>query len=531
MKYTMHFTLTLLRAISLFLIVIIGFTPISFAENVGDSLNVGIMSVSTTQLYPLMPVERDIINVYNLVYESLLVIDDYGMPSPYLAKSFDMSGGGNTIKFDIRDDVMFSDGRKLTAYDIAASGNYILETANNPESPDKGYYSTMAYNIKSFTADSETSLTVQTKRPYFMSLYSLTFPVVPADSLQIDNPVGSGPYIVDDFQPGNHIWLKSNEQWWKEKPSVKNILVSFYQNNKKLISDYEYGRLDSAVTRSIAAAQYKNGVGNLSIPYRTNQLELLMINNSEYRLRDPEARRAIMKAIDVDLLINRVFMGRASRAYTPFPSSSFMFHDLEQEYQHSVEEAKQILKNLGWEDTDDDGVLDKLDEENKLARFVVGLKVYEDPENDVRLETANRIKAMLEQLKIAVNVELVSMAKAEESLLAHSFDMALIAVRVDEAFDPGFMLISSNAKAGNYGRYRSKQMDKLFENYRSKTDPSELAYTAAEIQKQFTIDMPFIPLYYRMGSILTRKVFTTVRDIRETDVFRGIESFGNQNKR
>lgn len=526
MKYTMRFTLR--KAISLIFVLLLGFMPTSYAENVGDSLNVGIMCTNTTQLHPLMPVDRDIINVYNLVYESLIVIDDSGMPTPYLAKSFDMSGGGNTIKFEIRDDVFFSDGRQLTAYDIAASGNHILETANNDEVTNKGYYSMMALNIKSFNAENETVLNVQTRRPYFMSLYSLTFPVVPADSIETENPPGSGAYIVDDFQPGDHIWLKANEKWWKERPSVKNILFNFYQNNKKLISDYEYGRLDTAITRSIAAAQYKNGIGSLSIPYRTNQLEMIVLNNSEYRLKDVEARRAIMKAIDVDMLINRVYMGRASRAYTPFPSGSFMFYDLEQEYLYNLEEARQILTNLGWEDTDEDGVLDKLDEENKLARFVLRLIVYEDPENDVRLDTANRIKAMLEQLKIQVNVELVSMEKAQESLVAHSFDMALIAVRLDEAFDPGFLLMSSNGKMGNYGRYRSKEMDKLFENYRTKTDPSELAYTAAEIQKKFTEDMPFIPLYYRMGSILTRKVFTTVRDIRETEVFRGIESFGNQ---
>lgn len=521
MQYTMRFTSMVCRIISLLLAL---FCSFAMAENVGDNLDVGIISSKTTQIYPLMPVERDIINVYSLVYESLITIDDHGMPAPYLAKSFDMSGG-NTLKFEIRDDVYFSDGRQLTAHDIAACGNYIIEKALDENASCQGYYSLLASNIKHFNADSDFSLSVQTIRPYFISLFSLDFPVVPADSIDTANPPGSGPYIIDKFQPGTYIWLKANEKWWKHRPSVKTMFINFYQSNKKLISDYEYGRLDTVITRSIAAAQYKSGIGSLSIPYRTNQLEMLVLNNSEYRLKDIDARRAIMKAIDVDLLINRIYMGRAARAFTPFPTSSFMYHDLEQYYQYNLEEAKQLLSNLGWEDTDEDGVLDKIDEKGNLARFVLRLLVYEDPENDVRLETANRIKSMLESLKIAVNIQQVSMPKATESLLAHSFDMALVAVQTDDAFDPGFLLISSNGKMGNYGRYRSKEMDKLFENYRSKSNPSELVFAAAQIQQKFTEDIPFIPLYYRTGSILTRRVFTTVRDIRENEVFRGIESY------
>lgn len=495
------------------------------AESVKDSLNVGMISTKTTRLLPLLPEERDIISLYSLVYESLLVVGDNGLPEPYLAKDFKFTGGGNSIKVELRDNLVFSDGRRLTAYDVAASGNYILQRANNEENLDKGHYRLMAYNIKSFAATSETELVVTTARPYFMSLYSLIFPVLPQDRLDAENPPGSGPYVVDKFEPGSSMWLKVNEQWWKQKPQVKSIFVNFYQNSKKMVSDFEYGRLDTVITRSLAAAQYKSGVGVLSMPYRTNQLETLLINNNEYRLKDVEARKAIMKAIDVNLIMNRVFIGRVSRACTPFPSSSVLNADLDEYYQYNLEEARSLLASLGWEDTDEDGVLDKIDENGKLARFVLRLLVYEDPENDVRYETANRIRNMLEKLKISVRIELKDIAKVQEDLVSQSFDLALVAFQLDEAFDPGFLLISTNAKLGNYGRYKSSDMDILMSAYRTEYDLSEIAYTAQLIQQRFTEDMPFIPLFYRAGSILTRKVFTNVRDIRENEVFRGIESF------
>ena len=46
------------------------------------------------------------------------------------------------------------------------------------------------------------------------------------------------------------------------------------------------------------------------------------------------------------------------------------------------------------------------------------------------------------------------------------------------------------------------------------------------IQQQFAIDVPLICLFYRTGSVLTRKMYTTVRNIREFELLRGIEAFG-----
>ncbi len=523
MQYTKN---SFLKRLSAVLLALLLGLPLVFvqAETVKDSLSVGIISSKTTKLMPLLPEDRDFVSLYGLVYESLLRIGDNGLPEPYLAKDID-NVGGNTLNFEIRDDVSFSNGQKLTAYDIAASGNFILERAKNEEGLPQGHYSLMRYNIKSFQATSETQLTVLTERPYFISLYSLTFPVVPANQVQQENPAGSGPYVIDQFEPGKSLWLKANASWWKQHPQVETILVSFYQNTKKLVSDFEYGRLDTAITRSLAAAQYKSGVGVLSLPYRTNQLEVLLLNNNEYRLKDAEARRAIMKAIDLNAIGNRVFAGRVSRAYTPFPSASFMYADLDSYYQYNLEEARQTLENLGWNDNDDDGILDKIDEEGNLANFALRLLVYEDPENSVRYETALRIKSMLERLKISVRIELKSIDQVHTHLQAHSFDMALVAFQMDDAFDPGFLLMSSNAKVGNFGRYKSKKMDTLMAEYREQTGLSEIAYKGQEIQLQFTEDLPFIPLFYRMGSMLTRKVFTNARDIRENSVFRGIEEF------
>ena len=69
-------------------------------------------------------------------------------------------------------------------------------------------------------------------------------------------------------------------------------------------------------------------------------------------------------------------------------------------------------------------------------------------------------------------------------------------------------------------------MTSLFNTLRTNQNREDYAYTMQSIQKQFTNDVPFICLFYRTGAILTRKMFTTVRSIREFELLRGIEAFG-----
>ena len=86
----------------------------AWAENVEDSLVIGILSTRTTELRPLTPQEKDIVSLYGMVYESLVTIDDNGLPQPLLAETWSETGGGKTWTFTLRENVTFSDGTPLT---------------------------------------------------------------------------------------------------------------------------------------------------------------------------------------------------------------------------------------------------------------------------------------------------------------------------------------------------------------------------------------------------------------------------------
>ena len=132
---------------------------------------------------------------------------------------------------------------------------------------------------------------------------------------------------------------------------------------------------------------------------------------------------------------------------------------------------------------------------------------------------------MLADVGIEVKVTTMSYAGVKEKLSAGSFDLCLAAFQTDSVPDPGFLLIGPNV--ANYGRYKSTEMNDLFKSLRKAQSKEEFAGYLHQIQAVFAKDCPFICLFYRGGAVLTRKVYTNVRDIREPEVLKGIESIGN----
>ncbi len=496
----------------------------ALASNVENSLVVGIQSSKTLTIRPLLPVERDMLSVYDMVYESLVYIDDDYIPQGQLAQSWEASSNGKTWTFYLRPGVFFSDGTPLTATDVVASAQYILQRANDENTTDSGFYSNLKYYIASISAKDDSTVIVKTtKRPCYGLLYAMTFPVVKASEVDVDNPLGTGPYMFNTFIAGDYAWLQTNPNWWKMQPQVQELMFSFHDTQKAVIESYEYARVDTAFTRSIAGGQYKSGVSSLAISCRTNQLECLLMNNSASELTKP-ARQAIRYLVDTSKIISSVYSGMAVATDLPFYPGTWTYNDtLSSYFIKSTEEAKRLLEEDGWGDSDEDGVLDRINSEGKLVKFHLRFYVYEEPENDVRVEAANMISDMLAAVGIEAPPVTMTMAGVKEKLSAGSYDLALVSYAMDACPDPGFMLMRGNT--GNYTRYRSEEITQMFEDLRKEVNQVGYRQKLWEIQSRFAEDCPFLCLYWRKGMILTRYMYTTVRDVREYELLRGIETF------
>lgn len=506
-----------LIALLLALCVFMGTAP-AFAMD--EELSLGMISSRTFRLNPLTADEREFQSLTALIYEGLFKLNDNYEHEKNLVKTCSIEG--KTWHIVMRDDIFFHDGAPVTAYDVVATINEILRLANEGQ----GQYAQLKYIITEASANDATNLILKVNRPYLGVYYALTFPVLPASQVQADFPVGCGPYMVHSFSPTDYLYLTANENWHEDTPYVKRINVTFKKTNRELIDEYEFNRVDTAITRAATAGQYRTGIANLNITFRTRQLETLLMNSNKiaFPLDDPLVRQAVRYAIDIDSICNNVYSGMATRTNTPFPSDTWMYNEDAFQYEYNPEKAKQLLQEAGWEDLDGDGVRDKIvNDANK--RLHLRLWCYEEQDNNVREQAAAQIKHMLEQVGFEIKLEVLPFNTVKERLQARNFDLCLAAYQMDTVPDPGFLLMSNNT--GNYVSYKSSAMDKLFNQLRTTMDFDQYRQLLYDIQQQYADDCPFLCLYYRNGALLTRKVFTNERDTREPEVLRGIESIVN----
>ena len=518
-----------LRVLAALTVLILLPVNVSVAENVGNSITIGIQSTKTLTIRPFEPLERDMLSVYNVVYESLITIDDDYLPQGCIAESWEESSGGKVWTFHLRHDVRFSDGTPLTANDVVASANYILDKARDDSITDHGFYSNLSYFVKKISAKDEYTVVVQANstnkkpRQYFGLLYEMTFPIVPESQVGSDQPLGSGPYVISQFDAGDFMTLEANPNWWKAQPNVRQIMVTFHDSPRAVIDSDEYNRVDAIFTRSTAGAQYKTGTLSVSMSYRTSQLECLFMNNSASELT-PEVRKAIRCVIDRQKIVNNIYSGLAVQTNFPFYPGTWMYNDgLDSYFEVNLDEARRLLAEAGWEDSDENGILDRLNAEGETRNLRLRFYVYEEPDNDVRLETANLIAEQLAQVGISCSVEPMTIANVQEKLKAGSFDLALVSFSMDVCPDPGFLLMKGNT--GNYNRYKSDKMTTLCNELRTQTTQEGYRQKLMEIQTLFAEDCPFLCLYYRTGFVITRYMYTTCRDVREYELLRGIDSF------
>lgn len=495
------------------------------ATNVENALTVGIVSTKTTRLDPLQPVERDFASLFDICYDGLIKINDDYLPEGDLVERWEESNAGKTWTFHLREGVTFSNGQPLTAADVVATTQYILDKANDETAENKGYYANLKYLVSSVKAIDEDTVQIKASRAYYGLLYALTYPILPAGYAGTENPPGTGAYVISTFESQDYVYLQSNTNWWRTPPQVEEIMVICHQSAKDLLSSYEYARVDTMFTRSTAAAQYKSGTSAVSLDSRSRQLEMLYLNHNEQALKSENVRKAIRHAINVDQIANQIYMGMVSKTHTPLISGTWLYNAASSDYAFDVEKAKALLKEDGWADLDDDGVLDRVvPGKEKPQRLHLRIYVYEEPDNDVRVETANAIKDMLEDIGMSITVTTMTFAETADKLRAKSFDMVLCSVNMDPVPDPGFLLMRGNTM--NYGSYNSGEMNELFTSLRKQTTQSGYAHTLHEIQRVFAEDCPFLCLFYRNGAVLSRKMYTVARDIRELELLRGIEDFG-----
>ncbi|WP_342614401.1 ABC transporter substrate-binding protein [Peribacillus frigoritolerans] len=385
-----------------------------------------------------------------------------------LATSYKVNEDGKVWTVNIRKDVKFSDGEPLTADDVV----FTFETAtkNGSVVDLNGMDKVEAIN------DYTVKFTLKDPQSTFVNSLVGTG-IVPKHAYGADyaeNPIGSGPYQLVQWDKGQQLIIKVNPEYYGKKSFFKKITFLFL-NEDASFAAAQAGKVDLAYIPAAFSNQEVPGMRLESVKTVDNRgIVFPFVKSGDFTedglpigndvTADPAIRHAINIAVDRKALVDGVLEGRGTPAYTSVdglpwwnPDSTIKDADFDG--------ARKLLKEAGWKDTDGDGILEK---DSLKAEFTL----YYLASDAIRQSLAISVADMIKPLGIQIKVEGGSWDIIEKKMYSNAVLLGW------GSHDPHEMYnIYSSKFAGvdfyNTGYYQNKTVDEYFDKALLATSETE----------------------------------------------------------
>jgi peptide/nickel transport system substrate-binding protein len=312
------------------------------------------------------------------VLDSLVSMDDDGEVVPWIATEWETSEDRLTWTFTIREGVEFTDGTPLDAQAVADNFDFWMD----PESPNGGNSTVQAYLNNYYDSASATDAThveLKLTKPYSPLLPALTqayFGLQSPQSLTsrsaeeiCEQPVGSGPFTVEEWQRGQQVVLAKNPDYDWAPENAKHQGPAYVDKVEwKFLHDpvARFGSLttgESDVVYDVPSPQWQTAeqtfqTQQVIIPGRPVALSL---NTVKGVFTDVKVRQALAFGTDRQAAVESAFNGvipfegngSVSQATTGYNE------DVVDDYPYDPDQAERLLDEAGWTEKDGDGIRSK----------------------------------------------------------------------------------------------------------------------------------------------------------------------------
>ncbi len=330
-------------------------------------------------------------HVHEPLIQSTLTVTTPDLNIDYdLATDMEVSGDGLTWTVDIRGDVYFTDGEKLTAEDVAFTYNTLRDTSS----------------VNDFTmlagaeAKDDDTVIFHMERPYSIWPYTMAVVgIVPEHAYDSDygmHPIGSGRYMLKQWDRGQQVILEANPDYYGEAPKMKKVTILFMDEDAAFAA-VRSGQVDLAYTAAAYSDQMVNGFQLLafetvdnrgfnlpSVPAGTAGNGGAAVGNDV--TADIAVRRAVNLAIDREKMIRNVLNGYGSPAFSVCDKMPW-YHGAS-EISCDPDAAMQLLEDAGWL-TGNDGIRQK---DGVRAAFTLMYPANDSVRQALAADTANQLK-------------------------------------------------------------------------------------------------------------------------------------------
>lgn len=396
---------------------------------------------------------------------------------PRLADSWEVSDDGLTWTIYLHDNITFNDGTPFNA-------NTVVEYIDWHNSTDLIVQTAETLSMVSYEALDDLTFRYTTADPIVNSAdydFQWWFMAPPHIWSEFDNetlwdfesfpPVGTGPYVVAEWEPGSHVIYEAREDYYRGKPPIDRVVYQVFANNDAMVSALIAGEIDLTLP-SMPPESYETLVAaeNVDVEVKPPGAwhELIFNMHSEGiknpAIDDPKVREAIDYAIDKEKLIEVALLGQGTTCATNWGCGPNYEDEMDPSLKvtpFDLAKSAQILDDAGYVDSDNDGVRETPDGEPLVFRISVFAEIPSD------LVMADLIADTLSEVGITAEVEVLESSTWYATIMdERNFDMAIDTEPHDidpASLDFWFSCWSADVGSGamNFPGYCNEEFDEL----------------------------------------------------------------------
>ncbi len=477
-------------------------------------------------------------HVADLLYNGLTRLDPRLQPQPDLAESWTVSPDGGLITFTLQSNIQWHDGQPLTSEDVA----WTLNTLRTITSTNALLYDLRSY-VGDVQAPLENTVVISLTEPYAPLLANLAVPILPRHLLadrspeQLaalnfwDQPIGTGPFKLEDRKANQSISFTRNDEYFRTAPHLDEVVLviapddgvaaAALQNDQLLVA--EFPGVTEPFSNTTEAESFRTGA------YPENGWYGVVFNTRPERLfADGRLRNALGRAVNVDQVVQSATGGAGQPIVTTLSRVSAAYPSDLAVLPPDLDGARQLLDEAGW--TPGEGGVRQKDGRPLAARLLVR---GDDPR---RVTAAQQIAEAAATIGMQIDVVPADFNSVILPKLAppYDFDLLLgswvnapnsVSFPTSRFYDPDdFGLFHSSriwrgegdTRGGlrNVGGFNNTEYDQAAENARRAYDVAERQQAIQAAQTVLIRERPYLLLWAdRIPVVLDARVASTDGEI------------------
>ncbi|MDD4801553.1 MAG: ABC transporter substrate-binding protein, partial [Syntrophomonas sp.] len=443
--------------------------------------------------------------ITSAIYEGLFYYDDQKHEvKPLLAKNWSYADEGKTIVINLKDGIMFSNGKELLASDVKSSWEDSFSKDQEWSNismfmPIQGVAERIqgkSMEISGIQAIDKYTLKIGLTKPDAAFIHSLTSPNFwvsdrPKDAIAC----GTGPFIPQEINSEDLILIR-NEAYHRGKPHLTALKVLSYKDESEALAAYKEGKVDyleSFLLQELPPIKDNPEYKDLFISQPVMEVYWLGFNLS----RDPYAnnyllRRALNYAIDRESIINNLLGGAYLPARGAIPIGSAAYNEQMRGYTYDPEKAAQLLTEAGYP--------------KGRGLNVLTLTYNRDPGHN---QIAQEVARQLALLGITVRIQDCDWDYFTRQLSYKQLSFFRLGWQADYPDADNFLytLFSSTAAgSSNLTGYRNPQVDQLLDASRAEYQDEKARLKLLKRAEEIIVDdAPCLWLFQKKANILLGK--------------------------